>query len=247
MATILSLGRAAALDGFGSLPDIFDARSVKLALGGRTSSRSVNRALRKYVDERLLVKLRNGVYAKTSANQFAVADYLFRGYVGFSSALYLHGLKTEVEDRVMVCTRKKYTARKFGRVTLTPVFFSDFLYGTETLGGVVVSTYAKTLFDMLYKPAYADFFDFYRAINQRAPGREAWAELLLYLERANLTTIRRAGYALDGKAPDWFTKKLSGMSAKVGKSFFARKKLVNFSRKWRIYDDANIMRWKDAV
>ena len=247
MPTILSPERATALGGFGSLPDIFDARNVKLALKRRASARSVNRALERYVGEGLLVRLKNGVYAKASANQFAVADYLYRGYVGFSSALYLHGLKTEVEDRVMVCTRKKAAARKFGGVTLVPVFFSDFLYGTETLDGVVVSTYAKTLFDMLYKPAYADFFDFYRAINRKGPGREVWTDLLQYLKRANLTTIRRAGYALEGKAPDWFTRKLSELNAMRGKSFFARKRLANFSRKWRIYDDANVRRWKDAV
>jgi predicted transcriptional regulator of viral defense system len=235
------------LDSFDRLPDMFDVRSVAAAMGKKADARGIDRTLGRYVGRRLLVRLKNGVYAKASANQFTVAVYLYGGYIGFSSSLYLHGLKTEVDDKVTVCTRKRVAARRFGGIRLVPVPFSDFLYGTETLDGVVVSTYAKTLFDMLYKPAYADFFDFYRAINQKRPSKEGWAELLQYLERANLTTIRRAGYVLEGKAPEELVKRLSGLDTKKGKSFFVHKRAVNLSKKWRIYDDVNIARWKDAI
>lgn len=234
-------------DLYGMLPDAFSLDSAKKSLKDRIGPRSINRIIKGYMSEKLLVKLKNGHYAKASADIFAVANFVYRGYIGFSSALYLHGLKTELEDTITVCTGELGVPVYFMEVRILPVHFSELLYGTALVNGAIASTYPKTLFDMLYKPKYSSFFDFYRALNQKRPSEEEWRELFGYAKDANLATRRRAGYALERFAPRWFLKELSGLDSGKGKSFFSKKVSENFSKRWLIYDSSNIKRWENAV
>ena len=231
---------------YNDLPSIFKVSSLYKVLPKRASRRTIDRHLKKHVQQKMLLKMKRGWYAKVSANQFQVAMEVYRGYIGFSSALYLYGLKNEVEDRVYVCVDKKEKARMLGKVKILPVYLDGMCFGTSFLNEILISTYPKTIFDMLYKPKYANLYDLHRAINLRSFDKDELKELLYYLKQSNISTIRRVGYVLEGIVPVWFIKEIMKLDNKVGKSFFLRKNAINFDKKWHIYDDVNVKRWKNV-
>ena len=150
------------------LPEVFRLGEM-LKLSGRSlTRRRLSYAISRLLKDKKLVKVINGVYSKTG-NVFYIAYKLYGGYIGFSSALYLHGLKTEVEPTIYLCTSSHHAkaVRILGNIIKT-VDMREMQYGTifiDVMGKQVkVSTYAKTIFDMLDKPRYADYFDMYRAI-----------------------------------------------------------------------------------
>ncbi len=228
------------------LPDIFTSEELHSSMGKEITKRSINRILSGYVRKGLVARLKNNLYAKASADEFYVASASTGGYIGFSSALYLHGLKTEVEGSVYACVDNIQKKLHFLDTLIIPVHMPTMCYGTVIIGKVAVSNYPKTIFDMLFKPKYANFFDMYRALKYRNMDKKEWSLLLRYAERSNLTTIRRIGYSLEHLSPRWFSRRLFKLNKPSGKSFFYKKLAVNFSEKWLIYDDLNIKRWANA-
>ena len=234
------------IDIYNMLPEVFSVSKIHAVYRDMTK-RTIERAMERYEKEGAITRLKRGLYAKATANQFSVAMGVYTGYIGFSSALYLFGLKTELETNMHVCTSKAEKTVSFMGTRIIPINMGKFLYGTRMLNDVVVSTYAKTIFDMLYKPKYANFFDLFRALNQKPLEKAELYELLGYLIEADISTIRRVGYVLDKRTPMWFVEKVRKMSGKKGTSFFLHNTAANFNSKWRIYDDANVIRWSNAI
>ncbi len=234
------------IDIYEALPEVFSVIAIHAVYKDMTK-RTIERAMRRYEREGTITRLKRGLYARTTANQFSVAMDIYIGYIGFSSAMYIYGLKTELEANIYVCTSKAEKPVSFMNTRITPVNMGTLLYGTRMLNDVVVSTYAKTIFDMLYKPKHANFFDLFRALNQRPLEKTDLYELLGYLRDADISTIRRVGYILDKRTPKWFVEKVRNMSSKRGTSFFFHNTAANFNSKWRIYDDANVIGWSNAV
>jgi predicted transcriptional regulator of viral defense system len=230
----------------GVLPEIFKPTEVARLSENKITTRNISYALRKLLKEKKVVKLKRNLYAKTTANPYEIACFAFKGYVGFSSALYLHGLKEESEKEIQVCVKTSSKPLKFLNRTITPVNIGAFLYGTQFIDRVLVSTYAKTIFDCFLKPKNAGFFDLFRALNRRKPTESEWRELFQYLKDSNITTIRRAGYALEGKSPGWFINNLEKLNRK-GVSCFMKEYKGEFNSKWGVYDDIQIKRWEDAI
>ncbi len=234
------------------LPEVFRVDDVIRLSDKGITRRRLAYAISKLLEDKKLVKVVNGIYSKTG-NVFYIAYKLHGGYIGFSSALYLHGLKTEVEPIVYVCTPSRHAKRiKILDSIIKAVNMSEQQYGTMLMDidgmEIRVSTYAKTIFDMLSKPRYADYFDMYRAMNIRKLNQEEWKELLYYAKNSSITDIRRIGYATDGIAPHWFTKELHGTSSKGYRaSFFFKHKAENYIRKWDLFDDLRITRWRNAI
>lgn len=231
------------------LPPVFNVEDIMA--GGKMTKRVVSYAINRYVREGKLFRIRRGVYSKV-ANPFYIAATLYNGYIGFSSALYLYGLKTEVEANVMVCVPKNYKKTGFLDKLIFPVNLSKQFYGFSLLArgdlDIPVSTYPKTIFDMFYKPKYANFYDLYVAVNNRQLSDTEWKRLLYYVQNSNLSTVRRVGYGLEGKAPQWFTDKLLKRSKRGSRtSFFFAHKPVNHNAKWDIFDDIDVKRWENAT
>lgn len=232
------------------LPEVIDTRSLMRLTHGRLTMRMLNYALGKYARGGRLVRIRRGFYSRT-ADPFYVASRMYSGYIGLSSALYLHGLKTEIEGSVLVCVPRPMRELRFLGKTLVPVNLSKFAFGSALMQhgdfDVPVSTYPKTVFDMLYKPAYSNYFDLYRALHARRLAPDEWRALCRYLSGANLTTARRAGYVLEQEAPAWFTKRLRQRSdSGKGSSFFLKHSMRNYRPGWRLFDDIGVDRWKNA-
>lgn len=208
------------------------------------------RSLRYFIDKEVksgrLIRIKNNIYVKRTSNPFLAGSIVYNGYVGFSSALYLLGLKDEVEDVIFICVGKNQKRLGFLNKSFIPINMSKMFYGTEFNNDILISTLPKTIFDMFYRPRYANFYDMYRAINRKRLSNKEWSELIYYATKSNIATVRRIGYALEGHASRSFINKLKRISNKNGKtSSFLRPK-GRFIKVWKIYDDIDIKRWKDA-
>ncbi|MEM3212056.1 MAG: hypothetical protein QXR85_01950 [Candidatus Micrarchaeaceae archaeon] len=235
---------------FEDLPQIIDTQKIIKTTHGHLTMRMLNYAIQKYIKDNKLIKIKRGIYSK-STNPFYVATKIYRGYIGFSSALFLYRLKTEVEKNVFVCTASSMKPTRFLDKELVPVNVSRYAFGTEYVDSngleVSVSTYPKTIFDMFLRPGYANYFDLYRALHTRILEHDEWKALEHYLRGASLTTIRRAGYALEEEAPGWFTERLKKLSDKGSRSsFFFKHKMLRYNSSWNIFDDIDIKKWKNA-
>jgi len=230
-----------------NMPDVMDIGTLQATLRKRVTNRMLRHFMERELEEGRIVRLSNGIYAKVGADPYRAAGSIYKGYIGFSSALYLLGLKEEAEKEITICTSSNRKKVRFLNKVFVPINLSELAFGMQIKDNLVISTYPKTIFDMLYRPKYANMFDMFRAINRRELTEDEWRELLYYLKKSNISTMRRAGYALEHVAPQWFTKELNKLSdASRGVSFFQKVRNEGYNKKWRIYGGFNIMRWKNA-
>ncbi len=235
---------------FNNLPEMFTIGRLEELIHGAASRRAIGYMVRNLLREGKVFKVTNSIFSKT-ANVFYIAYHLYKGYIGLSSALYIYGLKTEVEATVYVCTSSYERQKRILDRIVVPVNVSRQQYGTEIISveneEILVSSYPKTIFDIISNPKFADYFGMYRALNQRKLTEDEWRELLYYTINSNLTDARRVGYATDGMAPEWFTKRLINISNEsTGVSYFFKHRTNNYNLKWRLYDSLDIRRWLNA-
>lgn len=103
-----------------------------------------------------ILRLKRGVYSSNPLKDaFAAAQAVFNGYLGFSSALYLHGLITELPFTVTVVTTGVSRLKRIGNYEFRAVSLGEKAAGFEKKGAYSVSTRPKTLFDCLYLPRYS--------------------------------------------------------------------------------------------
>ncbi len=103
-----------------------------------------------------IIRLKRGTYSTNPLiDAFTSAQYIFNGYVGFSSALYLHRLITEIPFSIAVVTRFKSGTRTIGQYEFRAVALKDKAVGFSDIDGIVISTRSKTLFDCLYLERYS--------------------------------------------------------------------------------------------
>ena len=74
-----------------NLPLIFRFGELLDVSRGTLSGRMLSYGIRKLLAEKKLFRISKGTYSKT-ANVFYIAQYIYKGYIGLSSALYLCGL-----------------------------------------------------------------------------------------------------------------------------------------------------------
>ena len=103
-----------------------------------------------------LIRLKRGVYSTNPIRDaFAAAQRTYNGYIGFSSALYIHGLIAELPFAVTIVTVNKSTSKVFGMYEFRSVALKEKAIGFEDINGLTVSTKAKTLFDCIYLEKYS--------------------------------------------------------------------------------------------
>ena len=103
-----------------------------------------------------IIHLKRGVYSVNPIRDaFAAAQYTYSGYLGFSSALYIHKLIAEVPFTIMVVTMYKSASKAFGLYEFRAIALKEKAIGFENIGTLTVSTRAKTLFDCLYLGRYS--------------------------------------------------------------------------------------------
>ncbi|MFA6328558.1 MAG: hypothetical protein WCY41_03865 [Candidatus Micrarchaeia archaeon] len=103
-----------------------------------------------------IVRLKRGTYsASPMKDAFACAQATYNGYLAFSSALYLHGMVSEMPFTIIVATASTSETKRFGQFEFRAVALGKRAVDFERKGAYVVSTRAKTLFDCLYLPRYS--------------------------------------------------------------------------------------------
>ena len=114
-----------------------------------------------------IIRLKRGAYSTSPMQDpFACAQAAFGGYIGFSSALYIHKLISELPFGISVVTRDVSKTKTIGQYEFRAVALKEKAIGFETRGPYVVSTRAKTLFDCICLPRYA--VDFQKMIDAYA-------------------------------------------------------------------------------
>ncbi len=103
-----------------------------------------------------IIRLKRGVYSSNPIrDMFIAAQCTYNGYIGFSSALYVHKLIAELSFTVTVVTTYKSASSTIGAYEFRAIAMKEKAIGFETVGELAVSTRAKTLFDCLYLERYS--------------------------------------------------------------------------------------------
>ncbi|MCL5093025.1 MAG: hypothetical protein M1128_00985 [Candidatus Marsarchaeota archaeon] len=103
-----------------------------------------------------IIRLKRGVYSSNPIKDaFIVAQCIYNGYLGFSSALYVHKLIAELPFVVTVVTTYKSGATAIGAYEFRAIAMKEKAIGFENVGDLTVSTRAKTLFDCIYLERYS--------------------------------------------------------------------------------------------
>jgi predicted transcriptional regulator of viral defense system len=141
-----------------------------------------------------IIRLKRCVYsAKPLKDAFACAQATFNGYLGFSSALYLHKVITEMPYTIIVVTKDASATKNFGEYEFKAVALKEKAVGFEKKGAYIVSTRAKTLFDCIYLPKYSvEKQKLVEAVRQASLSNKEWEEFELYSKKfAGKRTIKR--------------------------------------------------------
>lgn len=102
-----------------------------------------------------IIRLKRGAYATYPlVDAFVAAQWVFSGYLGLSTALYLHGFISEMPFKITVVTNAVSSSKVVGAYDFSAVALKDKAIGFERKGSFIVSTRAKTLFDCIYLPRY---------------------------------------------------------------------------------------------
>ncbi|MBI5176677.1 hypothetical protein HY995_01160 [Candidatus Micrarchaeota archaeon] len=100
--------------------------------------------------------LKRGTYASLPLQDgFAAAQATFNGYLGFSSALYLHKITAEQPFTITIVTTATSASKTFGQYEFKAVALKEKAVGFQYEGALAVSTRGKTLFDCIYLPRYS--------------------------------------------------------------------------------------------
>ncbi len=177
---------------------VFGPREVQRFLD--VSARNAYRILDGMLDKDLVTRLARGTYVLSetydSLDSYAIASHLEpASYVGFWSALHVHGLNEQVPRRIFVAvTTQKRSLTIQGQpvhfVRVTPATF----FGYDRYGETVVSDPEKTLLDCLRLPEYAGGI---RLVADAISDDIDIDRLIRYAERLGSGAVAaRAGYLL---------------------------------------------------
>ena len=159
------------------------------------------------VRKNMLCRIRKGKYFVNRGkpvDPFRLGPELFQGYNAFSSALYIHGWRTEAPIFHYIACVKGSGRRRLGNFTFISVSMGKAALGDTEVGGYRVSSRAKTFFDCFLFPKYSGGVQgILRALSlSRLEGAD-WDEFLSYLPLAGKSDLQRMGFLLEksGVAP----------------------------------------------
>ena len=185
-----------------SSADIVNSNEIKDIFPG-LKPYQVNKVCSSLSSKGYLHRLKKGVYLIQETpsnipvikNAYKIALAMFKGYIGFSSALRLYDLIDYEPFTIFVVTGNRSMEKIIGEYTLKYVAMGDKATGMTYYNGVYVSTTAKTFFDCFYKPQYGGG---YSTITKALYDADIdWNEFLGYFGLASSSLCQRTGYVLD--------------------------------------------------
>jgi len=128
-------------------------------------------------------------------NPYKTALALFKGYIGFSSALRIYDLLDYEPFTVFVVTKNTSREKRIGEYTFKSVAMSRKAMGMTYYKDIYISTIAKTFFDCFYKPQYGGGYStITKALYDAKLDRN---EFIRYFELASSSLCQRTGYVLE--------------------------------------------------
>lgn len=152
---------------------------------GLCNSFTLKTTLSRLAKKGKVVRLKRGVYSAVPLRDvFVCVQNVFNGYLGFSSALYLHGLIPEQPFQVTIVTFNTSKAKSLAGFVAKAIALKGKAIGFERKGDYVLSTRAKTLFDCLYLPRLAvEKEKLLEAFSQARLTANEWREFDGYVEK----------------------------------------------------------------
>ncbi len=237
--------------------DIVDSNEI-MDIFPNLKSYQVNKVCSSLSSKGYLHRLKKGVYLVQKKpsdipivkNAYKIALTLFKGYIGFSSALRFYDLIDYEPFTIFVVTGNKSMEKTIGEYTFKSVAMGNKATGMTYHNGMYISTIAKTFFDCFYKPQYAGGYS--TITNALYDADINWNEFLGYFELASNSLCQRTGYVLDllGDATnvvptdvlDYFKKRIKN-NARLLPSGMSKGKYV---KEWMVLDNLgkeNILSW----
>lgn len=182
-------------------------------------------------------------------NPYRIAQAMFNGYIGFSSALRIYDLLDYEPFTIFVVTKNKSREKSIGEYVFRSVAMGKRATGMTYFKGIYTSTLAKTFFDCFYKPHYGGG---YSTITKALYEAELdWQEFLKYFEFASSSLCQRTGYVLDlmretDKIPEEVLNSLGKKVKNNTKLIPSGKASGEYNKKWLVLDNlgkANILSW----
>ncbi len=211
---------------------------------------SLRKTISSLAEKGYLYRLRRDLYIVTEDGVLdpdiliKVGPLMYRGYVAFSSALYLHGLLDYHPFTVFVATCDRSASLIFGNYDMRFISLGKRFTGMENKDGIWRSDLEKTLFDCLYKPAFAGGLqNLTKALTQAE--RIDWSRFELYLWNYGSVPLRqRAGFLLESMARIELLKVPRGLMDRLGKYASTPTRLDpsgpgygTYSRNWKVLDN----------
>ncbi len=209
----------------------------------------IYRLLSSLEDKGYLYRVKRGLYLVQKKpsdipiieNPYGIALYLYSGYIGFSSALKVHGLIEYEPFTVFVITTDRSATMDLGNYTFKAVAMGDKAVGLTNFNGLYVSDTEKTFFDCFYKPRYGGG---YSTVTKALLEIDMdWDKFIKYFQRfASASLCQRTGYVLDSigeelavpeNVMDFFEGRICGKT-KLLPSAPSRGR---YSRKWKVLDN----------
>ncbi len=235
-----------------SVVDIAAMRGINSALR-ITTGPNLMKTVHNLIKKSVLLSLKKGLYYTvkpgSSADMLRVAGYVFEGYLGLGTALFIHGARSDYPTVIQIVTPGKTRSERIVQGTaFAAVPFGKLCYGSIEIDGMIVSSRGKTLFDCVFRPdLVGDLGSLFRLI--RMAGKEDFAEFIEYADDLKKASFyERAGYILESAgAPkhvvDELRKRLENRTvvANLGRRTAAAR--GKFIGSWGVYDNIGIQRF----
>jgi len=193
-------------------------------------------ALKVLVREKTLYRLKKGMYSKTnpeSMDLFKTATLLFGGYLGLSTAAYIHGWTDEYQYTIFVLTDKTSKKMNLCNHEFRAISVKKRFSGSCYYNNYVVSTKWKTVFDLLY------FIDIFGAsalkyISNAKMSKKEWKDFIRYAKSESKSFRQKTGYILEKLNKNAELQQLipkKPVVVKLGKGSKSK-----FDKKWKVLD-----------
>lgn len=231
--------------------DIIDNSFIK-EIFPNYSSQKINKICHKLMTKGYLHPIKRGAYIVNETpsqkpvikNPFKIAQYINKGYIGFSSALRLYDLITYEPFTIFIVHPKKSQEIELGNYVFKTVSMGKRATGTTFYKNVYISNLEKTFFDCFYKPQHAGG---YREIINALSNKPSikWDRLLDYFERfASNALFQRSGYIIDLlteenmiKPPGYVIETFKKHIGNKTRLLPTKKSKGNYVKQWKLLDN----------
>ena len=149
----------------------------------------------------VIYKVRRGIYSKKPIEEldvFKLAQTIFPGYLGFSTACYIYGWLEYFPFTIYVVTVSTSKQLKLKNFLIKAVALKQKAIGSTRIKGYLVSTKGKTLFDLLYKPTFVGgYSEIVKILKKVKLSRADLKEFVFYAKKfGSKSFMQKSGYLL---------------------------------------------------